>query len=158
MKKNHAVSPEGILLIKRFEGFSATPYLCPAGYWTIGYGHLLKNIPSPAGGEGLGWGNNTVTITEPQAEALLFQDIRRTESTVSRLIPVALTQGQFDALVSFTYNLGAGALQRSTLRQKVHRAEHENAVLEFPKWVYAGGRKLPGLVKRRAQEAIFYQN
>lgn len=146
MKKNNAVSSEGIDLIKRFEGFSATPYLCPAGYWTIGYGHVLKSR------------TNGTSITELQAEALLLQDVKNTEGDVRRLIPVALTQGQFDALASFTYNLGAGALQRSTLRQKILRGEHENAVLEFQKWVYAGGRKLPGLVKRRAQEAIFYQN
>ena len=73
-----------------------------------------------------------------------------------RLIKIPLTDNQFAALVSFTFNLGGGALQRSTLRQKVNRKEHGEVPAEFMKWVRAGGRKLPGLIKRRAAEAALY--
>lgn len=137
------VSPEGISLIKRFEGFSTSPYRCPAGYWTIGYGHLLNHLPA-------------ASLTQQEGEFLLKQDIQKAESAVHRMVPVPLTQHQFDALVSFTYNLGAGALQRSTLRQKILRQEHDLAALEFPKWVYAGGRKMAGLARRRHAEALLY--
>lgn len=79
------------------------------------------------------------------------------ERAVLRLISVPLTDGQFDALVSFTFNLGAGALQRSTLRRKVNREEHEDVPAEFLRWVWAGGRKLNGLIRRRRAEATLYQ-
>ena len=79
------------------------------------------------------------------------------ERAVLRLIKVPLTDGQFDALVSFTFNLGSGALQRSTLRRKVNREEHEEVPAEFLRWVWAGGRKLRGLVRRRAAESVLYQ-
>ena len=78
------------------------------------------------------------------------------ERAVLRLIKVPLTDGQFDALVSFTFNLGSGALQRSTLRRKVNREEHEEVPAEFMRWVWAGGRKLKGLVRRREAESIRY--
>lgn len=154
-------SPAGIALIKHFEGFSATPYQCPAGYWTIGYGHVLKSGQCPLvsgkkASSSFRQETECVSITETQAEELLLQDISYIEGSVKRLLPVPLTQGQFDALVSFTYNLGPGALQRSTLRQKVLRLDHSSAVLELSKWVYAGGQKLPGLVKRRRAEAKLY--
>ncbi len=95
-------------------------------------------------------------ITPEQAEALLRQDVQAAERAVLRLITVPLTDGQFDALVSFTFNLGAGALQRSTLRRKVNRGDHANVPAEFRKWVWAGGRKLEGLVKRREAELLLY--
>jgi GH24 family phage-related lysozyme (muramidase) len=138
------LSNTGIALIKRFEGFSPMPYLCPAGYLTIGYGHLV------------GTGNWGQGIGEEEAEALLRADVRIAERAVLRLIHVPLTQSQYDALVSFTFNLGSGALQRSTLRRKVNRSEHEAAAHEFAKWVFAGGKRLPGLVARRKAEAILY--
>ena len=80
----------------------------------------------------------------------------RSERAVLRLISVPLTDGQFDALVSFTFNLGSGALQRSTLRRKVNRGEHEGVPAEMMKWVWAAGKKLPGLVRRRRQETKAY--
>ena len=101
------ITQDGIDLIKRFEGFSATVYICPAGYPTIGYGHLVKDS-----------GRYEQGITEAEAEELLRRDVHAAESAVMRLIDVPLTDGQFDALASFTFNLGAGALQRSTLRKK----------------------------------------
>ena len=80
------------------------------------------------------------------------------ERAVCRLIHVPLTDNQFDALVSFTYNLGADALQRSTLRCKVNRAQHQDVPIEFMRWIWAGGKKLPGLIKRRLAEASLYKN
>ncbi|WJW80324.1 lysozyme [Bartonella sp. TP] len=140
------ITQNGLDLIKRFEGFSQTVYFCPAGYPTIGYGHVVKDDEDFAAG-----------IDEAQAEELLRQDAQIAERAVLRLINVPLTDGQFDALVSFTYNLGGGALQRSTLRRKINREEHAEVPEQFMRWVWAGGRKLKGLVRRRAAEAGFYQ-
>lgn len=137
-------SEQGIALIKRFEGFSPTPYLCPAGVWTIGYGHLVG-----ARDWGLG-------ISEQEAEQLLRVDVRIAEQAVARLIHVPLSQCRFDALVSFTFNLGTGALQRSTLRRMVNRTEHDAVPEEFHKWVFARGKRLSGLVSRRKAEANLY--
>jgi GH24 family phage-related lysozyme (muramidase) len=141
-------SKTGLDLIKQFEGFSPTVYICPAGYPTIGYGHVVKMQEREKFSNG---------ITAEQAEALLLQDVQTAEYAVLRLITVPLTDGQFDALVSFTFNLGAGVLQRSTLRRKVNRGDHAAVPAEFRKWVWAGGRKLEGLVRRREAEAYFYQ-
>ncbi len=137
-------SANGINLIKQFEGFSPTPYLCPANYLTIGYGHV---IPATS---------NQLLVTKLQAEEILRADLLKFETSVKKLINVPLHQNQFDALISFTYNLGAWALQRSTLRQKINRKEHELAASEFLKWVYAGGQKLTGLIARRRAEALLY--
>jgi lysozyme len=143
------ITQEGLELIKRFEGLSPTVYICPAGYPTIGYGHVVK----PQEREQFAGG-----ITTEQAETLLRQDVQTAERAVLRLITVPLTDGQFDALVSFTFNLGAGALQRSTLRRKINRGDHTNVPAEFRKWVWAGRRKLEGLVRRREDEAYHYQS
>ena len=141
------VTPSGLALIKQFEGFSPTVYICPAGYPTIGYGHVVKPQEREQFANG---------ITTEQAETLLRQDVQTAERAVLRLITVPLTDGQFDALVSFTFNLGAGALQRSTLRRKVNRGDHATVPAEFRKWVWAGGRKLEGLVRRREAETKLY--
>jgi len=143
------ITEKGLGIIKQFEGFSATVYICPAGYPTIGYGHVVK----PKEREQFAGGT-----TIEQAEVLLRQDVETAEHAVLRLITVPLTDGQFDALVSFTFNLGAGALQRSTLRRKVNRGNHEAVPAEFRKWVWAGGRKLEGLVRRRKAESDIYAN
>jgi GH24 family phage-related lysozyme (muramidase) len=143
------ITQAGIDLIKQFEGFSPAIYICPAGYPTIGYGHVVKPQERQQFASG---------ITPEQAETLLRQDVQTAERAVLRLITVPLTDGQFDALVSFTFNLGAGALQRSTLRRRVNRGDHAGVPPEFRKWVWAGGRKLQGLVRRREAEAYFYQN
>ena len=127
------ITQEGLDLIKRFEGFSPTIYICPAGYPTIGYGHVVRGDERDLFADG---------IDEQKAEDLLQRDVRWAERGVLRLIDVPLTDGQFDALVSFTFNLGTGALQRSTLRRKVNREEHEQVPHEFMRWVWAGGRKL----------------
>lgn len=141
------ITQEGLNLIKDFEGFSESVYICPAGYPTIGYGHLVKK------GE-----NFPEEIGEEEAEELLRIDVKSAENSVIRLIGNRrkLSNGQFDALVSFVYNLGAGALQRSTLRQKCLRGDDEAAAHEFLKWCRAGGRVLNGLLKRRKAEAWLY--
>lgn len=141
------ISKQGIDLICRFEGFSPIIYMCPAGYPTIGYGHLITEANKEQFLDG---------VNEDEALDLLRQDVAVAERAVLRLITVPLTQGQFDALVSFTFNLGAGALQRSTLRRKVNREDHADVPAELGKWVWAGGRKLKGLVKRRATEGRHY--
>ena len=141
------VTQEGLSLIKRFEGFSPTIYPDAAGLPTSGYGHLLR----PGEAEMFRRG-----ISHEAAIALLIKDVEAAERSVLRLITVPLTSSQFDALVSFTFNLGGGALQRSTLRRKVNREEHDDVPSELVKWVWAGGKKLRGLVKRREAEATCY--
>lgn len=136
-------SDRGIELIKRFEGFADVAYLCSAGVLTLGWGHT----------KGVKRGD---TCTEEQATEWLRQDLVSAERSVSRLITRPLLQNQFDALVSFTFNLGGGALQRSTLRQKVNRMEDEAAAGEFLKWNRAGGKVLRGLVLRRQAEAEMF--
>jgi lysozyme len=133
----------GIKLIKIFEGFRERAYLCPAGFWTIGYGHKLKSYTSDI-------------IDQGEAEILLKQDLRIAESGVDRYIKVALKHNQFDALVSFTYNCGTAALQRSTLRQKINYLSFEEARGEFMRWTYSNGVRLPGLVKRRSAESAMF--
>ncbi len=140
---------QGFNLIKYFEGFKPIRYLCPAGIWTIGIGHAIR--------KGEKWDSPTSVITEPEALALLDSDNDDAEWAVLRLIRIPLTDGMFDALVSFTFNLGSGALQRSTLRSMLNREEYLEASLEFDKWVWGGGRKLPGLIKRRHSERILFQ-
>jgi lysozyme len=138
------ITLEGLGLIKRFEGFSSTVYICPAGYPTIGYGHLVRD------------NEKFETISQEAAEVLLRIDVESAEHAVLRLIDIPLTDGQFDALVSFTFNLGAGAFQRSTLRRKVNRQAHGEVPEQLMRWVWAGGRRLNGLVRRRNSEAMRY--
>lgn len=138
-------SNDCIALIKQFEGFRSKPYLCPAGIPTIGYGSTkypdgravtLKDAP----------------ITEAQAEEILTATLQGFAGSVSKLVKVQLTQGQYDALVDFAYNLGAGRLASSTLLVKVNAGDFSGAAIEFGKWVKGGGVTLPGLVARREAE------
>ena len=142
------ITQAGLDLICHFEGSSPLIYLCPAGYPTIGYGHLITEANKEQFLDG---------IDELEALDLLKTDVQKAERAVLRLINVPLTDGQFDALVSFAFNLGGGALQRSTLRRKVNRQEHSAVPTEFMKWVWAGGRKQKGLVRRRKAEARIYR-
>lgn len=138
------ITDVGLKLIKDFEGFSEKRYICSAGHWTIGYGHAIR--------KGEPWDSPDVTITKEEAIELLKKDVQDAERAVLRLIHVPLTDGQFDALVSFCFNLGGGALQRSTLRSCLNRREYLDAADEFPKWCYAAGRRLLGLYRRRLAE------
>lgn len=140
-------SDNGLRLIKNYESLRLQAYRCPAGVVTIGYGHTRTAR--------LGQ-----TITEPQADALLRQDIADAERTVNRTAATrSLNQNQFDALVSLVFNIGAGNYDGSTLRAKVITNPADPAIrAEFAKWVNAGGKRLAGLVKRRAAEADLYFN
>lgn len=140
LKINHA----GINLIKSFESLRTYKYICPSGYSTIGYGHVL--LPN----------ENLEKITEDEAEELLYKDIILAEQAVLRNIYINLSSNQFAALVSFTFNVGGAALQRSTLRSKINNHEHHYVPSEFMKWIYGGGRKLLGLINRRRKETELY--
>ena len=143
------MTDEGLDLIKLYEGYSSPPYLCPANHWTIGYGAI--------------WGMDDKRVTEDhpdinedQADYLLRRDVKKSEMAVLRHIRVPLEDGQFNALCSFVFNLGSGALQSSTLRRKINRGDYIGAANEFPRWVFAGGRKLKGLVRRREHERLMF--
>lgn len=136
MKK---ISPDGLELIKRHEGLRLKAYRCPAGVWTIGHGHT-KGV------------KRGMQIAEVHADQFLREDVIIAERAVNQLVSVPLSQGQFDALVSFVFNLGANAFSRSTLLKKLNEGDCYLAAEEFERWVYASGRKLAGLVARREDE------
>lgn len=141
-------SEKGIALIKQFEGCKLTAYQDSVGVWTIGYGWT-----QPVDGKPIRAG---MTIKQETAERLLKTGLASYESDVSRLVKVGLTQGQFDALVSFTYNLGARSLSTSTLLRKLNAGDYAGAADEFLRWNKAGGKVLNGLTRRReAERALF---
>jgi lysozyme len=141
-----------IELAKRFEGFHkvpkndpqghAYPYICPAGFWTIGYGHLCDEDHPP--------------ITKGEGEVYLTQDLQTALNSTLRHCPVlaAEPEGRLAAIVDFTFNLGAGRLQTSTLRRRVNQRDWSAAARELRRWVHGGGRVLPGLVTRREAEVL----
>ena len=132
-------SPEGIELIKNYEGFRKDAYLCPSGIWTIGYGHTATTKPG-------------MTITIREGELLLKRDLQIFEQAVNNLVKVSLTQNQFDTLVSFAYNVGVGAFSNSSLLKFLNRGHHKTAAKELHRWVRGSNGKLPGLVRRRKAE------
>ncbi|WP_409244568.1 lysozyme [Enterobacter asburiae] len=141
-------SEKGMALIKQFEGCKLTAYQDSVGVWTIGYGWT-----QPVDGKPIRAG---MTIKQETAERLLKTGLVSYESDVSRLVKVVLTQGQFDALVSFTYNLGARSLSTSTLLRKLNAGDYAGAADEFLRWNKAGGKVLNGLTRRReAERALF---
>lgn len=141
-------SDKGIALIKQFEGCKLTAYQDSVGVWTIGYGWT-----QPVDGKPIRAG---MTINQETAEHLLKTGLVSYENDVSRLVKVDLTQGQFDALVSFTYNLGARSLSTSTLLRKLNAGDYAGAADEFLRWNKAGGKVLNGLTRRReAERALF---
>lgn len=154
------VSPKAIEMIKHHEGVRQKPYQCPARLWTIGVGHVMY----PEQGR-LKLEDRDAFQTRPQdmriypmqeVDDILKLDLQRFERGVERFCPVPLTQGMFDGLVSFSFNVGLGTLQRSTLRQKVLRGDKEGAAEELLKYCMAGGKILKGLQKRRIDErAVF---
>lgn len=137
-------SQKGLDLIKSFEGLRLSAYRCPADIPTIGYGTT----------SGVKMGD---TITKERAEELLREDVKRFEAQVFRLVKVPLSQGQFDALVSFVYNLGAGNLSNSTLLRLLNAGDYAGAAAQFDRWTKAGGKVLPGLVRRRAAERALFE-
>jgi len=156
------VSKEAIEGIKKDEGVRTKPYRCPALLWTVGVGHVIdqnhirvkfddrKNLPIPDGWDRI--------LSMAEVDAILAQDLATFERGVLRLCPSGLTQGRFDALVSFSFNVGLGNLQRSTIRMKHNRGDFEGAAESFMAWTKAGGKELPGLVKRRKHERALYES
>ena len=141
-------SQRGVDLIKRFEGLKLNAYPDPATGrepWTIGYGTTKGVRPG-------------MSITSARAEEMLQDDLRIFEAAVERLVTVHLCQHQFDALVSFTYNLGEGNLRSSTLLKKLNAGDYPGAAVQFDRWVHAGGKIMPGLVKRRAAERALVED
>jgi len=150
------ISANAIKVIKHHEGVRQRPYRCPALLWTIGVGHVLYptqgnlTIDKRSAVE-LKEEDNRVFPME-EVDGILESDLLRFERGVERFIPISLTQGQFDALCSFAFNVGLGTLQRSTLRQKALRGDMEGAAEELLKYCMAGGKVLKGLQKRRIDE------
>ena len=143
-------SKKGLDLIKKYEGLELKPYLCPANIPTIGYGatYYPNDVRVTMSDK---------DITEGFAEVLLLEMLERYEKGVERYVQVDINQNQFDALVSFAYNLGLGALKSSTLLKKINNNPcDQNIVFQFNRWTKAGGKKLKGLVKRRKEESILY--
>ena len=156
------VSDKCIQQIKQDEGVRSKPYQCPALLWTIGVGHVIdpsharvkladrKGLPIPDG-----WDR---VLSNDEIDEILRKDLARFEAGVLRLIKVPMTQGQFDALVSFSFNVGLGNLQNSTLRMKMNREDYAGAAEQLLVWTKAGGRVLPGLVKRRTHEKEMFES
>ena len=162
-------SEKGINLMHRFEGFRNRPYLCPAHIWTCGWGAVLyqeqirlpvvrvagKDIPMIRKEYPLRQEHNRVWSKEELVE-MFKADLATFERGVLRLCPANLTPGRFDALVSFAFNVGLGNLQRSTIRMRHNRRDYAGAAEAFLMWTKAGGRVLPGLVRRRQDEKELY--
>jgi lysozyme len=135
------LSTTGLELLKRSEGFRSRTYKDVNGFPTIGYGHRLLNTESFPDG-----------ISETQATEILATDVRDAEQAVARLVKAPLTQGQFDALTDFCFNLGAGRLASSTLLKILNRGRHQDAAEQLLRWDVAGGQENPGLKARREAE------
>lgn len=162
------INDVGLELIKKFEGIpdgdpgtvNIDPYLDPVGIWTIGWGHAIA-----IGGSYLRGRENRKAardlypggITLDQAEQMLRGDVLDTCRDVESLVKAPLTDNQFGALVSFTFNLGRGNLSKSTLLRKLNDGDYDGAAIEFHKWNRAGGKVLAGLVSRRAAESTLFQ-
>lgn len=143
-------SQKGLDLIKQFEGLRLRAYKCPAGVWTIGYGHTSMAGPPKV--------YENMRVTQVEAEYILKKDLLKFEIGVIDVVRVDLTQHQFDALVSFAFNCGVGALQKSGLLRRVNARQFDKVPAEFMKWTKAGGRELPGLVRRRRAEAALWRS
>lgn len=142
-------SKNGIAIIQEFEGIKTKPYKDCIGLWTVGIGTLIgdgKSLPDS-------W-NRTFTLEE--CHALLRKELSHIERGIAKYISVKLTQNQFDALVCFTYNLGLGCLQRSTLRQKLNRGDKDGAIESWLKYNKAGGKVFKGLDRRRKAEVKLF--
>ena len=145
------VSKAAILLIKHHEGVRSRPYRCPAGLWTVGVGHLIgdgKSLPES-------WNR---TFSQEEIDKILKFDLRRFELGLTKLLPnIPLKQNEFDALVSFCFNLGLGCFQRSTIRQALLRGNKEVAMESLVKYCRAGGKILRGLQTRRLDEKALFE-
>tara|TARA_Y100001938_G_scaffold37851_1_gene52199 strand:+ start:330 stop:761 length:432 start_codon:yes stop_codon:yes gene_type:complete len=135
---------EGIALIKKFEGCELEAYQCSAGVWTIGYGHTKDIV------EGM-------TISKEQAEEMLVDELHEYENYINKYVTVALSQNQFDALVSWVYNLGPANLKVSTMLKVLNKGQYEEVPAQMKRWNKAGGKVLEGLIRRREAEACLFK-
>jgi lysozyme len=139
------INSKGLELVKHFEGWYPVAYKCPAGVWTIGYGHTKTARPG-------------MRITEAQGDELLKMDMAESENFVQRYVKVPLNQDEFDALVAFTFNVGGGALQKSTLLSLLNQGNYDAVPAQLDRWNKAGGKVLPGLVRRRRAEGKLFSS
>ena len=139
------ISQEGLSLIKKFEGCELEAYKCAAGVWTIGYGST----------KGVKQGD---TISQEDADKLLLHEIKEYETYVNDMVNVDLTQNQFDALVSWVFNLGPANLAASTLLKVLNAKDYEGVPAQIKRWNKAGGKVLQGLIRRREAEALLFQD
>jgi len=137
-------SDKAINLITEFEGFSSTPYMDENDGMTIGYGHLIKK------------GESFTAITRMQGRAILKQDVAIAENAIAELVTGPLTQGMYDALVSFVFNIGRGQFKHSTMRERLNAGDRLSAFQEFDRWIIDDGKKLLGLARRRAGEGVVF--
>ena len=137
------IGQKGINLIKHFEGCELNAYKCPAGVWTIGYGHI-KGVS-----EGM-------SITQEQAEQMLLDELKEYENYINELVTVNLSQNQFDALVSWVYNLGPANLKSSTLLKVLNSGDYVGVPDQIERWNKAGGKVLEGLIRRRQAESSLF--
>lgn len=137
---SRTINKAGLNLIKRFEGLELKAYKCPAGVWTVGYGHTGPDVLP------------NMTITQSEANDLLAADLLRFEAGVAKLVTVSLNDNQFSALVSFAFNVGLKALEKSTLLRHLNAGRPAMAAREFLRWNKAGGVELEGLKRRRQAE------
>jgi lysozyme len=146
MSFNHLTySAKGLALTQQFEGCRLTAYQDQVGVWTIGYGHTGPEV-MPG-----------LTITEEQSKALLTKDVCSAAACVNNLVNVILTQDEFDALVDFVFNLGAGAFKGSTMLRRLNAGDFEGAAAQFERWSRAGGVVVAGLLRRRQAEASLFR-
>lgn len=134
---------EGLALIKKFEGCELEAYQCSAGVWTIGYGHTKGVAPGDS-------------VSQEEAEQMLVDELHEYESYVNEYVTVALSQNQFDALVSWVYNLGPANLKASTMLKVLNSGEYEDVPAQMKRWNKAGGKVLEGLIRRREAEACLF--
>ena len=156
------LSPEAIKVICHHEGIRYKPYRCPALLWTIGVGHVLypdqAKIPMDQRSAYPLRPEDNRVWTKEEVDGILRSDLARFERGVAQLLPVVLTQGEFDACVSFSFNVGLGTLQRSTFRQKVIRGDKDAAIESLLQYCKAGGKVLRGLESRRKDEAALFKS
>ena len=131
-------------LVKEFEGFRPTAYLCPAGVWAIGYGTTENVDPGDE-------------VTEQEAEEMLMDDLLEASKAIDDLVDVELTQQQYDALTSFVYNVGRDAFRNSTMLRLLNAGDYDGAAKQFPRWNKGGGRVLAGLTRRRRAERQVFE-
>lgn len=142
----HRVTAAGLQFIRQWEGFRGRIYIDPAGYATVGFGHLVK--PDEV---------YVHELTYEDALTLLRSDVYTVEQALREEVTVPLNAHRFDALASWTFNVGVGAMASSTLLRLVNAGHHDRAAAELDRWVWAGGQVLPGLVRRRAAERRLYE-